>query len=143
MDTEQAPPTLWIYNTSFDAAATVASIYLTTSAIHILQAFIYRSRFGSVLVICGICEILGYSLHAASARLRDSTVLYATQLALIVLAPACEFPKSTCQNVCFTISSRCCSIQLHALRSPFSNLFHGRQSPRSLRTMGDTNLPHL
>jgi hypothetical protein len=107
MDSAQPQPSLWIYDPSFDAAVTIASIYLTTSAIHILQAFIYRSRFCSVLVIGGIWEILGYSLRADGTKLPASTVLYATQLALIVLAPACEFLKSTRQNPCLTILSRC------------------------------------
>jgi hypothetical protein len=99
MDIEQASPSLWIYDPSFNAAVTVALVYLTSSAIHILQAFIYRSRFCIVLVIGGIWEILGYCLRAASTKHSDSTVLYATQLALVVLAPACELLTSAHQKL--------------------------------------------
>jgi hypothetical protein len=125
MDTEQVSPSLWIYDPSFNAAVTVSLIYLTTSTIHILQAFIYRSFFFcSVLVIGGIWGILGYFLRAASTKHSDSTILYATQLALIVLAPACEFLTSEHQKLRLTMDTRRCSVQLYALRSAPANLLN-------------------
>jgi len=87
----QDPQNPWLYNPSLVAAILVMHVYLITTAVHIYQSVQYRSRFCIVLIIGGAWETLGYLLRAVSTHHQESIGIYAGQLTLIVLAPACEF----------------------------------------------------
>jgi len=63
-----------------------------TTAIHVFQAIHYRTRFCITLIIGGVWETVGYAIRVASTRNEDSVGLYATQMTLVVLEPACKSP---------------------------------------------------
>jgi hypothetical protein len=83
----------WLYNPSLAAAIAVLHVYFLTTAIHVFQAIHYRTRFCIVLIIGGVWETVGYGLRAAGTQNEESIGLYASQLTLIVLAPACKCPN--------------------------------------------------
>lgn len=85
------PENPWLYNPSLVAAILISHVYLITTAVHIFQSVHYRARFCVVLIIGGAWETLGYALRAVSTHNEDPVGLYAGQLTLIVLAPACKF----------------------------------------------------
>ena len=89
------PHNPWLYDPSLAAAIAIAHIYLLTTVIQIFQASHYRTRFCIPLIIGGAWETIGYILRAAGARTEGSVGLYALQLTLVVLAPACKFPFLT------------------------------------------------
>jgi hypothetical protein len=89
------PDNPWPYNPSLVAAILISHVYLLTTAVHIFQAFHYQARFCAVLIVGGAWEALGYALRAVSTRHEESVGLYAGQLTLIVLAPACKCSNSS------------------------------------------------
>lgn len=90
---QQDPQNLWLYNPSLAAALFITHVYFLTTAVHVFQAFHYRARFCIPLLIGGVWETIGYALRAAGSQNEDSLGLSATQLTLIVLAPACKCPN--------------------------------------------------
>ncbi|KAL3420633.1 RTA1 domain protein [Phlyctema vagabunda] len=66
----------------------ISHVYGITTIIHIFQAANSRTRFCLPLIIGGVWETAGYAIRAAGTKHEDSVGLYATQLTLIVLAPA-------------------------------------------------------
>lgn len=84
------PQNPWLYNPSLAAAIVIAHVYFLTTAVHIFQATHYRTRFCIPLIIGGLWETLGYAIRAAGSRNEESVALYALQLTLVVLAPACK-----------------------------------------------------
>ena len=84
------PQNPWLYDPSLAAAIIIAHVYFMTTIIHIFQAAHYQTRFCIPLIIGGVWETVGYAIRAASTRNEESIALYATQLTLVVLAPACK-----------------------------------------------------
>ena len=82
---------LWLYDPSLIAAIIFSHLFMVTTIVHVWQSVHYRARFCVPLILGGIWEAVGYAIRAASTQKEDSVGLYATQLTLIILAPACEF----------------------------------------------------
>ncbi len=87
------PQNPWLYDPSLAAAIIISHVYFMTTVVHIFQASHYRILFCIPLIIGGVWETVGYAIRAAGTRNEESVALYATQLTLVVLAPACRSPS--------------------------------------------------
>jgi RTA1 like protein len=78
---------IWIYNPSIAAAVTLSILFGLTTAIHIIQARIYRKSFCWVIIMAGIWETTGFILRIISATHQLLLKIYIPEELLILLAP--------------------------------------------------------
>lgn len=97
------PENPWLYSPSLVAAIMVAHVYFITTLVHVFQAIHYRARFCIPLLVGGLRETVGYAVRAAGTKYEQSIALYATQLTLVVLAPACKNPFVILVDILLTI----------------------------------------
>lgn len=131
---EADPSNPWLYKPSLVAAIIIAHIYLITTLIHIFQAAHYSTRFCIPLIIGGLWETVGYVIRAASTRTENSLALYATQLTLIVLAPACKYRLATKINALdILLSNLVPQLSQHSTTCSSAEFYaptHRRESPK-------------
>ena len=78
---------IWIYNPSIAAAVVLSVLFGLTTAIHIIQARIYRKSFCWVIIMAGIWETTGFILRIISAKNQLLLKIYIPEELLILLSP--------------------------------------------------------
>ncbi|KAJ5938866.1 hypothetical protein N7466_002000 [Penicillium verhagenii] len=78
---------LYQYTPSLVAAVVFAVLFFLTTAFHLWQRIRNHTKYFNPFVVGGIFQIIGYIARAASHFHTTSTILYALQTLLVLLAP--------------------------------------------------------
>ena len=78
---------MWMYCPSFGAAIAFAVLFGLTTAVHSLQAILYRKPFALILIMGGAWETAGYIFRTLSVQHQAAEGFQTAQLLLIILAP--------------------------------------------------------
>ncbi|OOQ88685.1 RTA1 like protein [Penicillium brasilianum] len=78
---------LYHYTPSLPCAILLAVLFALTTVFHLYQRIKAHSKYFNPFIVGGIFQIIGYGARAGSHFYMDSTILYAIQSLLILLAP--------------------------------------------------------
>jgi hypothetical protein len=85
---------LFNYYPSLAAAVIMSGVFGVVSAVHVVQAAVYKTGFCWVVIMGVLWQFGGYLTRALATTHQQSSGLVTVSQLLVLLSPLCQFPQS-------------------------------------------------